>query len=84
MTSGKAFGRTQALAGVAFSLRSGEIHALVGANGAGKSTFARIVSGRLSADRGEIRLFGAPARFASAYEAVIPEGRYVVPFYDTG
>jgi ABC-type sugar transport system ATPase subunit len=66
----KAFGRTQALSGVAFSLASGEIHALVGANGAGKSTFSRIVSGHLSADRGEIKLFGAPARFASAREAI--------------
>ena len=66
----KAFERTQALSGVSFALRPGEIHALVGANGAGKSTFSRIVSGHLPADRGEIRLFGAPARFASAREAI--------------
>jgi ABC-type sugar transport system ATPase subunit len=66
----KAFGRTQALSGVAFALRPGEIHALVGANGAGKSTFSRIVSGHSSSDRGEIRLFGEPTRFASAREAI--------------
>jgi ABC-type sugar transport system ATPase subunit len=66
----RAFERTQALSGVSFSLRAGEIHALVGANGAGKSTFSRIVSGHLQADRGEIRLFGAPTRFASAREAI--------------
>jgi ABC-type sugar transport system ATPase subunit len=66
----KAFERTQALAGVSFSLRAGEIHALVGANGAGKSTFSRVVSGHLAADRGEVRLFGERARFASAREAI--------------
>jgi ABC-type sugar transport system ATPase subunit len=66
----KAFERTQALSGVSFGLRFGEVHALVGANGAGKSTFSRIVSGHLSADRGEIRIFGRATRFASAREAI--------------
>ncbi|HUK00235.1 MAG TPA: sugar ABC transporter ATP-binding protein [Stellaceae bacterium] len=66
----KAFERTQALSGVAFALRRGEIHALVGANGAGKSTFSRIVSGHLAADRGDIRLFGEGVRFASARDAI--------------
>ena len=66
----KAFGRTQALSGVAFSLAVGEIHALVGANGAGKSTFSRIVSGHVPADRGEIKLFGKASRFASARDAI--------------
>ena len=66
----KAFERTQALSGAALALRPGEMHALVGANGAGKSTLSRIVSGHLSADRGEIQLFGAPAGFTSARDAI--------------
>ncbi len=41
-----------------FDLRKGEVHALVGSNGAGKSTFARILCGLTPADRGELRLGG--------------------------
>jgi ribose transport system ATP-binding protein/rhamnose transport system ATP-binding protein len=66
----KAFERTQALSGVSFALNGGEVHALVGANGAGKSTFSRIVSGHLVADRGEIRLFDQQMRFLSARDAI--------------
>jgi ABC-type sugar transport system ATPase subunit len=66
----KAFERTQALSGVTFALNAGEVHALVGANGAGKSTFSRIVSGHLMADRGEIRLFDQTVRFLSARDAI--------------
>ncbi len=66
----KAFDRTQALSGVSFDLAAGEVHALVGANGAGKSTFSRIVSGHLACDRGDIRLSGKPVQFASAREAI--------------
>lgn len=48
----------KALAGVDFSLEAGEVHALVGENGAGKSTFSRIVAGLERADAGEMRLRG--------------------------
>jgi ribose transport system ATP-binding protein len=41
-----------------FTLRRGEVHALVGSNGAGKSTFARILSGLTTRDGGEMRLCG--------------------------
>jgi ribose transport system ATP-binding protein len=41
-----------------FELRSGEVHALIGSNGAGKSTFARILCGLTSPDRGEIQFNG--------------------------
>ncbi len=52
------FGETQALDAVDFELQTGEIHALVGENGAGKTTFAKIAAGALQADSGELRLFG--------------------------
>jgi len=43
-----------------FELRRGEVHALVGSNGAGKSTFARILSGLTPSNGGAIRLDGQP------------------------
>ncbi len=57
---GRRFGALQALAEVDFTLRQGEIHALVGENGAGKSTLAKIISGSLTPSEGTLRLFGEP------------------------
>ncbi len=54
----KHFGASQALAGVNFSLRPGEIHALCGENGAGKSTLMKIIDGIHQPDEGEIFLHG--------------------------
>jgi ribose transport system ATP-binding protein len=56
----KAFGATVALDGVDFSVRSGEVCALVGQNGAGKSTLMAILSGALAPDEGAMQLDGAP------------------------
>jgi len=54
----KSFAGIHALRSVSFDLREGEVHALVGENGAGKSTFTRIVTGVLRADSGELRIRG--------------------------
>lgn len=56
----KHFGATCALDDVDFSLRKGEIQALLGENGAGKSTLVKIISGALKSDRGEMALDGRP------------------------
>jgi rhamnose transport system ATP-binding protein len=56
----KAFAGVQALDGLSFDLRSGEVHALVGENGAGKSTFVRIVTGAVAADAGSLVIGGEP------------------------
>ncbi len=56
----KRFGGTQALDNVSLSIRSGEIHAIVGENGAGKSTLGKVIAGVYSADRGAIVVNGAP------------------------
>ena len=65
----KSFAGHQALAGVDFTLRRGEIHALLGENGAGKSTFIKTVTGIVRRDAGEVRLDGVPIAPRSAEES---------------
>ncbi|MBZ4646833.1 MAG: Monosaccharide-transporting ATPase [Clostridia bacterium] len=54
----KAFPGVKALANVDFTLRAGEIHALMGENGAGKSTLIKVLTGVEQLDEGEIFLMG--------------------------
>jgi ribose transport system ATP-binding protein len=54
----KYFGPTRALDGVSFSARTGEIHAIVGGNGCGKSTLAKVISGILPVDSGSVSILG--------------------------
>lgn len=56
----KNFPGVQALRDVSFELLAGEVHGLVGANGAGKSTMIRMLSGASTPDSGEIEVGGAP------------------------
>ncbi|MEH6775803.1 MAG: sugar ABC transporter ATP-binding protein [Cereibacter changlensis] len=65
----RSFGPVQVLHGVDFDLRPGEVHALIGENGAGKSTTMKILSGFLAPTEGEVVLDGQPVRFASSREA---------------
>ncbi|MEN9404029.1 MAG: Ribose import ATP-binding protein RbsA [Verrucomicrobiota bacterium] len=59
---GKRFPGVIALDGVDFTVRAGEIHALLGENGAGKSTLIKVLTGVYEADAGEIKLAGQPLR----------------------
>jgi rhamnose transport system ATP-binding protein len=54
----KSFGAVRALKNVSFSLRYGEVHAIVGENGAGKSTLIKIITGAHSPDSGTISING--------------------------
>lgn len=47
-----------ALGGVSFSVRRGEVHALMGENGAGKSTLTKVISGAITADAGTVTIDG--------------------------
>ncbi|MGH3273907.1 MAG: ATP-binding cassette domain-containing protein, partial [Streptosporangiaceae bacterium] len=58
----KHFGGLTALDNVDFSVRAGEVHALLGQNGSGKSTLVKIISGFYSPDPGaRLELWGRPA-----------------------
>lgn len=69
----KIFPGVVALDGVDFSVRRGEVHALLGANGAGKSTLIKIVAGLYHADGGEIHLNGERVAFTTTAEAMRAE-----------
>jgi len=56
----KRFGTTAVLHDINLAFRPGEIHALIGENGAGKSTVGKIVGGYYTADAGAIEIFGDP------------------------
>jgi ribose transport system ATP-binding protein len=65
----KRFGAVTALKNASLTLNRGEIVALMGANGAGKSTFVKILTGALHHDTGTIHLEGNPQRFSSPAQA---------------
>lgn len=65
----KVFPGTVALDHVSFELLEGEIHALMGENGAGKSTFLKIVTGALQPDAGEIYIAGRSVKMHSPVDA---------------
>jgi len=65
----KSFPGVKALDDVHFSLKPGEIHGLMGENGAGKSTFIKIITGVHEPDTGEVRIQGKPVVFRTPLEA---------------
>ncbi|PXY32675.1 sugar ABC transporter ATP-binding protein [Prauserella muralis] len=65
----KSFQAVRALRGVSLALRAGEVHALAGENGAGKSTVVRVIGGEHQPDSGEVLLDGETVRFSSPREA---------------
>jgi branched-chain amino acid transport system ATP-binding protein len=79
------YGEIEALRGVTFSIESGAVVALLGANGAGKSTTLRAISGLVAPRSGAILLDGKPIAGLSPRAIVklgvahVPEGRRVFP-----
>jgi len=65
----KSFGPTQVLFDVDFSVRKGEIHALIGENGAGKSTLMNITYGLVKPEKGEIYVEGKKVDVKDAHIA---------------
>jgi branched-chain amino acid transport system ATP-binding protein len=79
------YGNVQALKGISFQVMDGEMVALIGSNGAGKSTTLRTISGLLSPSSGEIRFQNESIGGCPPFEIVkkgiahCPEGRRVWP-----
>ncbi|HEX6447415.1 MAG TPA: ATP-binding cassette domain-containing protein [Streptosporangiales bacterium] len=65
----KRFGNVVALRDVSASVRAGEVTCVLGDNGAGKSTFIKVLSGVHQHDEGELHVGGEPRRFHSPQEA---------------
>jgi ribose transport system ATP-binding protein len=65
----RSFGGVRALNEASFDARFGEVHALVGENGAGKSTMIKILSGVLRPDNGTVRIQGKEAEFRNPHDA---------------
>lgn len=65
----RAFGPVEVLSSLDYDLRAGEVHALIGENGAGKSTTMKILAGYLEPSSGHVELDGAPVAFASSAQA---------------
>lgn len=66
----KSYGAIRVLEDVSFTIAPGEVVALVGDNGAGKSTFIKSLSGTITPDHGEIVFDGRPVHFGHPNEAV--------------
>ncbi|GGN69351.1 ribose import ATP-binding protein RbsA 1 [Actinoplanes lobatus] len=66
----KRFGAVRAIQHADFTVRAGKVHALVGENGAGKSTMIKIVAGAETADSGRIEFEGVTAEIRSTTDAI--------------
>jgi ribose transport system ATP-binding protein len=65
----KSFGGVHALDQASFAAKAGEVHALVGENGAGKSTMIKVLGGRLQPDAGAVRLMDREVHLAGPEQA---------------
>ncbi|WP_160012282.1 sugar ABC transporter ATP-binding protein [Rhizobium sp. 18055] len=66
----KSYGGVRALLDGRLTLRRGEVHALLGGNGAGKSTFLSILTGIVRADGGQVNIKGRPVRYMRPSDAL--------------
>ncbi|WP_352580633.1 sugar ABC transporter ATP-binding protein [Mesorhizobium sp. M0088] len=73
----KSFGPTRALSDVTMSVAAGEMRALLGRNGAGKSTMVSLLTGLLTPDHGELLIGGLPPASAESVACVYQHSRLV-------
>lgn len=79
------YGDFQALFGIDFEIHAGEIVAMIGSNGAGKSTFLKTITGLLKTSKDAVQFGGesiggiAPGKIVEKGIAMVPEGRRLFP-----
>jgi rhamnose transport system ATP-binding protein len=73
----KRFSGVEVLHEVSFSLRPGEVHALLGENGAGKSTLVKVMTGVHQPDKGEIYLDGKRVIFSDTNRVRLELPQYI-------
>jgi ABC-type branched-subunit amino acid transport system ATPase component len=84
------YGHVQVLFGVSFEVKKGEVLALLGTNGAGKSTALRVAAGLETPSRGAVRLHGRTITYANPEQRaklgirLLPGGRGVFPLMTVG
>ena len=66
----KRFGNLVAVDGLTFDVGPGEVHALIGGNGAGKTTAMKMLAGLLRPDAGQVMVGGSPVEFRSRRDAI--------------
>lgn len=77
------YGIIKAIKGISFDVNEGEVIALIGANGAGKTTILHTITGLITADRGTVQFEGKEITKVPAHKIVgmgmahVPEGRRV-------
>jgi ABC-type sugar transport system ATPase subunit len=76
----KAFGSSEVLHGVDFSLKAGEVHAVVGHNGAGKSTLMKVIAGVYPDASGSVAINGTAVQLKSPRDAV--ENKIAIIYQD--
>ncbi|MEU6234212.1 ABC transporter ATP-binding protein [Kitasatospora sp. NPDC047058] len=80
-----AYGKIEAVKGISFTVKQGEVTTLIGTNGAGKTTTLRTLSGLLKPTAGKIEFDGQPLNSIPAHKIVSlglahsPEGRHIFP-----
>src|SRR5215813_86382 len=79
------YGTVEAVHGVSFQVNAGEMISLIGANGAGKSTILRSLTGLVQPSAGDIRFEGRSLRGLAPHQIIrlgighVPEGRRLFP-----
>ena len=79
------YGKVEAIKGISLSIKRGQLVALIGANGAGKSTTIKTITGLLKATKGRIEFMGKDITGMEAEDiaeigiACVPEGRRIFP-----